>query len=341
MDDEEEEKKIKLEAISETTTTADSTWVDSTYFFDAERENTLLNEYGWNLQTSDQQTTTFMEFDSLDFQQQQQQEQQPGSDLAGSSSYILPENHSPPSNLAGTVEKSGDASLSNNPSLSSTSSEEQPEKSSGSVGKPPDKPSKVRKKGQKRTRQQRFAFMTKSDVDHLEDGYRWRKYGQKAVKNSPYPRSYYRCTNSKCTVKKRVERSSEDPAIVITTYEGQHCHHTVSFPRGGVFSHEFPFISGLHQTGSHLYAPSVQYPIGGQLGVTQLQHNHHQHQQHDTRPNQMQPAGTSQNPNDDGLLGDIVPPGMRNRWEWYVIVIGIAYRQAYNPNTLCSILILR
>jgi hypothetical protein len=33
-----------------------------------------------------------------------------------------------------------------------------------------------------------FAFMTKSDVDHLEDGYRWRKYGQKAVKNSPFPR---------------------------------------------------------------------------------------------------------------------------------------------------------
>ncbi|KAE9595655.1 putative transcription factor WRKY family [Lupinus albus] len=48
--------------------------------------------------------------------------------------------------------------------------------------------SKIKKKGQKRIRQQRFAFMTKSDVDHLEDGYRWRKYGQKAVKNSPFPR---------------------------------------------------------------------------------------------------------------------------------------------------------
>jgi hypothetical protein len=48
---------------------------------------------------------------------------------------------------------------------------------------------KVRKKGQKRIRQPRFAFMTKSEVDHLEDGYRWRKYGQKAVKNSPFPRS--------------------------------------------------------------------------------------------------------------------------------------------------------
>lgn len=53
---------------------------------------------------------------------------------------------------------------------------------------------KVKKKGQKRIRQPRFAFMTKSEVDHLEDGYRWRKYGQKAVKNSPFPRfvcTYY------------------------------------------------------------------------------------------------------------------------------------------------------
>ncbi|CAL5077539.1 unnamed protein product [Urochloa decumbens] len=91
--------------------------------------------------------------------------------------------------------------------------------------------SKAGQNNKKRARQPRFAFMTKSDVDHLEDGYRWRKYGQKAVKNSPFPRSYYRCTNSKCTVKKRVERSSSDPSVVITTYEGQHCHHTVTFPR--------------------------------------------------------------------------------------------------------------
>lgn len=48
---------------------------------------------------------------------------------------------------------------------------------------------KEKKKPQKRIRQPRFAFMTKSDVDNLEDGYRWRKYGQKAVKNSPFPRS--------------------------------------------------------------------------------------------------------------------------------------------------------
>ncbi|KAK6932245.1 WRKY domain [Dillenia turbinata] len=89
---------------------------------------------------------------------------------------------------------------------------------------PNKKVNKQKKKVDKRQREPRFAFMTKSEVDHLEDGYRWRKYGQKAVKNSPFPRSYYRCTTQKCTVKKRVERSFQDPSTVITTYEGQHNH---------------------------------------------------------------------------------------------------------------------
>ncbi|KAL2341654.1 hypothetical protein Fmac_009594 [Flemingia macrophylla] len=83
---------------------------------------------------------------------------------------------------------------------------------------------KAKKKNQKKQREPRFAFMTKSEVDHLDDGYKWRKYGQKAVKNSPYPRSYYRCTSAGCGVKKRVERSSDDPSVVVTTYEGTHTH---------------------------------------------------------------------------------------------------------------------
>ncbi|KDP28283.1 hypothetical protein JCGZ_14054 [Jatropha curcas] len=90
---------------------------------------------------------------------------------------------------------------------------------------------KPKKTNQKRQREPRFAFMTKSEVDHLEDGYRWRKYGQKAVKNSPFPRSYYRCTSASCNVKKRVERSYSDPSIVVTTYEGQHTHPSPVMPR--------------------------------------------------------------------------------------------------------------
>ncbi|GER42811.1 WRKY DNA-binding protein 23 [Striga asiatica] len=90
---------------------------------------------------------------------------------------------------------------------------------------------KAKKTSHKRQREPRFAFMTKSEVDHLEDGYRWRKYGQKAVKNSPFPRSYYRCTDSSCNVKKRVERNSNNPSIVVTTYEGQHTHPSPHVPR--------------------------------------------------------------------------------------------------------------
>ncbi|XP_014497188.1 probable WRKY transcription factor 12 [Vigna radiata var. radiata] len=79
---------------------------------------------------------------------------------------------------------------------------------------------KIRRK----LREPRFCFQTRSDVDVLDDGYKWRKYGQKVVKNSLHPRSYYRCTHNNCRVKKRVERLSEDCRMVITTYEGRHNH---------------------------------------------------------------------------------------------------------------------
>ncbi|ESQ39783.1 hypothetical protein EUTSA_v10001240mg [Eutrema salsugineum] len=95
---------------------------------------------------------------------------------------------------------------------------------------------KTKKKEEKKQREPRVSFMTKTEIDHLEDGYRWRKYGQKAVKNSPYPRSYYRCTTQKCNVKKRVERSYQDPTVVITTYESQHNHPIPTSRRMGTFS---------------------------------------------------------------------------------------------------------
>ncbi|GMI85900.1 hypothetical protein HRI_002259300 [Hibiscus trionum] len=74
----------------------------------------------------------------------------------------------------------------------------------------------------KKTIRPRFAFQTRSADDILDDGYRWRKYGQKAVKNSNYPRSYYRCTHHTCNVKKQVQRLAKDSSIVVTTYEGIH-----------------------------------------------------------------------------------------------------------------------
>jgi hypothetical protein len=43
-------------------------------------------------------------------------------------------------------------------------------------------------KAKRKTREPRFCFQTRSDVDVLDDGYKWRKYGQKVVKNSLHPR---------------------------------------------------------------------------------------------------------------------------------------------------------
>lgn len=83
---------------------------------------------------------------------------------------------------------------------------------------------KSKVKVRRKLREPRFCFQTRSDVDVLDDGYKWRKYGQKVVKNSLHPRSYYRCTHNNCRVKKRVERLSEDCRMVITTYEGRHNH---------------------------------------------------------------------------------------------------------------------
>lgn len=70
----------------------------------------------------------------------------------------------------------------------------------------------------------RYVVHTISEVDIINDCYRWRKYGQKFVKGNPNPRSYYRCSNAGCPVKKHVERSSHDPKVVITAYEGKHDH---------------------------------------------------------------------------------------------------------------------
>ncbi|KAE9617742.1 putative transcription factor WRKY family [Lupinus albus] len=60
-------------------------------------------------------------------------------------------------------------------------------------------------------------------VRSSEDGYNWRKYGQKQVKGCEYPRSYYKCTQPNCLVKKKVERS-HDGQITAIIYKGSHNH---------------------------------------------------------------------------------------------------------------------
>ncbi|XWS36087.1 hypothetical protein CRYUN_Cryun20dG0053900 [Craigia yunnanensis] len=140
------------------------------------------------------------------------------------------------------------------------------------------------KTNQKRQREHRFAFMTKSEVDHLEDGYRWRKYGQKAVKNSPFPRSYYRCTSTACDVKKRFERSFSDPSIVVTTYEGRHTHPSPVMLR--------PSLGGAH------LSSGISSGAAATFGIP-LQRTPSHYQQH------QQPFANSLSPLNFGHKGSI------------------------------------
>nr|XP_023899975.1 probable WRKY transcription factor 53 [Quercus suber]POE51203.1 putative wrky transcription factor 41 [Quercus suber] len=73
----------------------------------------------------------------------------------------------------------------------------------------------------------------------LDDGFSWRKYGQKDILGAKYPRGYYRCTHRNvqgCLATKQVQRSDEDPNVFEITYRGRHtcaqasATHTVPAP---------------------------------------------------------------------------------------------------------------
>ncbi|CAL4995898.1 unnamed protein product [Urochloa decumbens] len=60
-----------------------------------------------------------------------------------------------------------------------------------------------------------------------EDGYEWRKYGEKKINGTSYTRSYFRCTykdDTGCLATKHVQQkdSSSDPPLFQVTYNNKH-----------------------------------------------------------------------------------------------------------------------
>lgn len=61
--------------------------------------------------------------------------------------------------------------------------------------------------------------------EEYDDGYCWRKFGQKDILGSKYPRGYYRCAHRHsqgCLATKVVQRSDDDPTKSDVTYRGVH-----------------------------------------------------------------------------------------------------------------------
>nr|UXG57924.1 WRKY70a [Nelumbo nucifera] len=66
---------------------------------------------------------------------------------------------------------------------------------------------------------------TKLSATPIDDGRAWRKYGQKVILNSKYPRNYYRCTHKNdqgCQATKQVQQTEDNPPMYRTTYIGDH-----------------------------------------------------------------------------------------------------------------------
>ncbi|KAJ6743859.1 WRKY TRANSCRIPTION FACTOR 36-RELATED [Salix viminalis] len=96
-----------------------------------------------------------------------------------------------------------------------------------------DEDSSKRPQENSKTKISRAYFRTNASDTSLvvRDGYQWRKYGQKVTRDNPSPRAYFKCSFApSCPVKKKVQKSAENPSILVATYEGEHNHASLSQP---------------------------------------------------------------------------------------------------------------
>ncbi|MCL7049934.1 hypothetical protein MKW94_001376 [Papaver nudicaule] len=136
-------------------------------------------------------------------------------------------------------------------------------------------------------REPRYVVEKPSEVDVVDDGYRWHKYGRKMVKGNTNPRNYYRCSNSGCSMKKHVERASHDPKLLITTYEGKHNHdmpaprtysNEAATPKPGSEEHDTDTIDNRVGAGAAGSSPQIRMiedkpPTLDQVAVQEKSHS--------------------------------------------------------------------
>ncbi|KAK9061007.1 hypothetical protein SSX86_018187 [Deinandra increscens subsp. villosa] len=96
-----------------------------------------------------------------------------------------------------------------------------------------DQPAVKRRRGSYKRRKTMDSRMEVSDT--IEDGYAWRKYGQKEILNYDFPRCYYRCTHKQvhgCKALKQVQKLEDGSNMFQILYFD---HHTC--PPPNTYSH--------------------------------------------------------------------------------------------------------
>ncbi|KAL7122932.1 hypothetical protein ACP275_01G075200 [Erythranthe tilingii] len=116
-------------------------------------------------------------------------------------------------------------------------------------------------KYKKRKNQHKRVVVQVSAEGLASDMWAWRKYGQKPIKGSPFPRSYYRCSSSKgCLARKQVEESCTDPGKFIITYTAEHSHSqpTRRNSLAGTVRQKFPSPSSKTTPNNNISRPAKQ-----------------------------------------------------------------------------------
>ncbi|EPS58686.1 hypothetical protein M569_16127, partial [Genlisea aurea] len=147
---------------------------------------------------------------------------------------------------------------------------------------------------------------------------------KKKKKKTSMRRSYYRCTSTSCGVKKRVERCSDDPSVVVTTYEGTHIHPCPITPRGATNFGILPETALLSGESccfppEFIFPPPLTTTATSQRAPPPPHRHHHFHSSvslppplsFTSRPFPHPPPSSSSTPQlelrDHGLLQDMLP----------------------------------
>ncbi|KAI3808977.1 hypothetical protein L1987_24940 [Smallanthus sonchifolius] len=117
----------------------------------------------------------------------------------------------------------------------------------------------------------------------MEDGYAWRKYGQKEILNSKFPRCYFRCTHRHfhgCKAVKQVQKQEDGSNMFHITYFGQHTcptpstlsHHEVVLDFEDSKNHTLFSNSPSTITNIHI-DPSVKQEVDSKAPSTDVSDN--------------------------------------------------------------------